>query len=171
MIGEQRLFEEEVLRIARALFSPEADLQRISEESFQGSAYLGHQERDGIIVGEDSVTVIEATVSKLKAKAAADGKKLAEDCSTLARQYHFKSVKAFVVTRDEPTVDPRKAITDLRAAHIVACSFKQFHCLLVDAREYLTLRRRYPFGSAREPRTGNHAELEDYVQIDLHVIL
>ena len=64
----EREFEAEVLQLSRAIFAP--------EESFQGSTYLGGAERDGIFITNDSVVVVECTVSRRKDKAEKDGRKL-----------------------------------------------------------------------------------------------
>ncbi|PYC68370.1 hypothetical protein C7C46_29235 [Streptomyces tateyamensis] len=153
---EESEFEAEVLRISRALFAP--------ENEFQGSTYIGTAERDGVFVGPDSVTIVECTVSRRKDKAEKDGRKLYEACVAKARQYPFKSVKGFFVTRDEPTADQRTVIKSL-GSPLFACSFAQLRGQLVDSLRYLELRDFYPFGSAREP-SGDHGDLKPYVAVD-----
>ncbi|QQN78561.1 NACHT domain-containing protein [Streptomyces sp. XC 2026] len=150
-------FEADVLRISRAIFAP--------ENEFQGSTYIGTAERDGVFVGPDSVTIVECTVSRRKDKAEKDGKKLREACSSMARQYPFKSIKGFFVTRDEPTADQRAVIKGF-GPPLIACSFSQLRSQLVDSMQYLELRSSYPFGSAREPRSGDYSDLKPYVAVD-----
>ncbi|MFD9937260.1 NACHT domain-containing protein [Streptomyces massasporeus] len=150
-------FEAEVLRISRALFAP--------ENEFQGSTYIGTAERDGVFVGPDSITIVECTVSRRKDKAEKDGKKLQEACLALARQHPFKSVKGFFVTREEPTADQRTAIKGF-GPPLIACSFAQLRSQLVDSLRYLELRTSYPFGSAREPGSGDYSDLKPYVAVD-----
>ncbi|WP_086739617.1 hypothetical protein [Streptomyces glaucescens] len=150
-------FEAEVLRISRALFAP--------ENEFQGSTYIGTAERDGVFVGPDSVTIVECTVSRRKDKAEKDGKKLQEACLAMARQHPFKSVKGFFVTRDEPTADQRTVIKGF-GPPLIACSFAQLRSQLVDSLRYLELRASYPFGSAREPASGDYSDLKPYVAVD-----
>lgn len=154
---EESEFEAEVLRISRALFAP--------ENEFQGSTYIGTAERDGVFVGPDSVTIVECTVSRRKDKAEKDGKKLHEACLAKARQYPFKSVKGFFVTREEPHADQRRVINGF-GAHLVACSFSQLRNQLVDSSRYIELRDSYPFGSAREPSNGDYGDLKPYVAVD-----
>ncbi|MEV7021387.1 NACHT domain-containing protein [Kitasatospora sp. NPDC093558] len=154
---EESEFEAEVLRISRALFAP--------ENEFQGSTYIGTAERDGVFVGPDSVTIVECTVSRRKDKAEKDGKKLHDACVAKAREYPFKSVKGFFVTREEPTADQRMVIKSF-SSPLVACSFAQLRGQLVDSLKYLELRGLYPFGSAREPSSGDHGDLKPYVAVD-----
>ncbi|MGW4037122.1 NACHT domain-containing protein [Streptomyces sp. NPDC004778] len=154
---EESEFEAEVLRISRALFAP--------ENEFQGSTYIGSAERDGVFIGPDSVTIVECTVSRRKDKAEKDGKKLHEACLAMARQYPFKSIKGFFVTNDEPTADQRTVIKGF-GPPLVACSFAQLRGQLVDSLRYLELRAPYPFGSAREPSSGDYNDLKPYVAVD-----
>lgn len=154
---EESEFEAEVLRISRALFAP--------ENEFQGSTYIGTAERDGVFVGPDSVTIVECTVSRRKDKADKDGRKLHEACLVKARKYPFKSVKGFFVTREEPTADQRVVIKGF-GPPLIACSFAQLRSQLVDSLGYLKLRGSYPFGSSREPSSGDHEDLKPYVAVD-----
>lgn len=154
--AEDEAFEEEVLRIARAVFAP--------HQPHQGAAVVSGRERDGIIHGDDIVVAIEATTSRALDKAKKDGSKLKEACEGLARQHRFKAVKGYFVTRDEPTAQQRDAISALRAP-VIACSFAQFRSHLIDSRDYLDSRQNYPFGSARNPGTGSATELDDYISI------
>ncbi|MFF0557734.1 NACHT domain-containing protein [Streptomyces sp. NPDC004266] len=154
---EEAAFEAEVLRISRALFA--------GENEFQGSTYIGTAERDGVFVTADSVVIVECTVSRLKKKAEKDGRKLYDACLAKSREHPFKSVKGFFVTREEPTADQRLVIKNL-GQPLVACSFAQLRGQLVDSLKYLELRPLYPFGSAREPSSGDHEALKPYVAVD-----
>lgn len=155
---DEAAFEEEVLRVARALFA--------RDRPFQGSTYLDQAERDGLFEGEDLVVVVEATVSHRLDKARKDGDKLLQACNALAKKHRFKGVKGYFVTRDEPEVDQRRYIEGL-GGNIVACSISQFRSLLIDSKEYLECRDQYAFGSARNPDTGSAIELESYLEIGL----
>ncbi len=150
MDNDDDIFEAEVLRTARALFS-ENPLR-------EGATYLNGTERDGIFITADAVTIIEATVSRRLDKAEKDGKKLKEACAGLSREHPFKRVKGYFVTRSEPTADQRKAIKALKTSDVVACSHAQLRAQLIDSREYLATRTNYPFGSARNPLSGDHRE-------------
>ena len=154
---DESAFEADVLRISRALFAP--------ENEFQGSTYIGNAERDGVFIGPDSVVIVECTVSRRKEKAEKDGKKLDEACAAMNRQYPFKSVKGFFVTSEEPHADQRRVINRF-GPHLVACSFAQLRSQLVDSLRYLELRNSYPFGSAREPSSGDYGDLKPYIAVD-----
>lgn len=150
-------FEAEVLRIARALFA--------RENEYQGSTYIGNQERDGVFIGADLIVIVECTVSRRLDKAQHDGKKLLDACKQKAREHEFKAIKGYFVTRDEPTADQRRAIKNL-GGPLVACSFTQFRNKLIDSSQYLELRDAHYFGSARDPETGKHKNLRPYVPVD-----
>jgi hypothetical protein len=151
-------FEAEVLRVARALWA--------KDKPFQGSMMLQGAERDGVFVGDDLIAVVEATVSRRVDKAQKDGDKLKQACERLAKQNPLKAVKGYFVTREEPTAEQRQYIDRLKAG-VVACSFAQLRSLLINSREYLTVRANYAFGSARNLETGEAANLDDYVPIGL----
>ncbi|MFF1572464.1 NACHT domain-containing protein [Leifsonia sp. NPDC058292] len=155
---DERLFEEEVLRVARALFA--------KDRPYQGSGYLDATERDGIFIGDDLIVVVEATVSRRLDKAHKDGDKLKQACDRLAKEHRFKGVKGYFVTRDEPTADQRQYIDRLDAP-IIACSLTQLRSKLIDSNEYLTLRALYAFGSARNPLSGSMTDLDEYVPFGL----
>lgn len=154
--AEDAAFEQEVARIARAIYAPHLP--------HQGSTVIDGRERDLVIEGEDVVVVIEATTSRTLEKARKDGQKLKELCDRLATQHRFKAIKGYFVTRDDATAQQRDAITALRGP-ITACSLAQFRGQLIDSRDYLESRLMYPFGSARNPETGSTTELERYVPL------
>jgi energy-coupling factor transporter ATP-binding protein EcfA2 len=157
-VDQEVLFEQEVLRVARALWA--------KDSPYQGSVLLDGAERDGVFVGSDLVAVVEATVSKKLDKAKKDGDKLKAACEKLARQHPMKAVKGYFVTKEEPTAEQRQYIDKLKAG-IVACSFAQLRSQLINSREYLTVRDRYPFGSARNPATGDPIDLGSYIPLGL----
>jgi hypothetical protein len=155
---DEVFFEAEVLRVARALW--------VSDKPFQGSSMLEGAERDGIFVGTDVVAVVEATVSRRVDKAEKDGDKLKRACERLAKEHPMKAVKGYFVTREEPTAEQRQYIDRLRSG-LVACSFAQLRSLLINSREYLSVRDLYPFGSARNLDTGTADDLDEYIAIGL----
>ncbi len=154
---EQTSFENEVRRIARQLW-PEAQ--------YSGAQLVDGRERDGVFETEDCIHLVEATVSRSRDKALEDAKKLALLANKLQGKNRQKAVKCWFVTRDEPTADQREAVIK-RFSQVTALSFGQFQNKLIDAATYLSLRDNYPFGSVRDPATGNtHAKI-DYVALDL----
>ena len=150
------LFEAEVVRVARAVYAP--------DRPFQGSTVLDGRERDAVIIGDDVVVVVEATTSRALEKAKYDGTKLRDACERLAREHRFKAVKGFFVTQDDPTAQQRDAIAALNAP-VTACSIAQFRSQLIDSREYLEMRLRYAFGSARNPFNDSTTDLERYIPL------
>lgn len=155
---QQNLFENDVRRIARELW-PEAQ--------YQGAAIQEGRERDGVFETEECIHLIEATVSKTKAKAEEDSKKLANLSKKLQPKHHDKAIRAWFITKHEPTADQREAVK--RAGPTILClSFSQFQSRLVDAATYLKLRGNYPFGSVRNPETGQRVSEEiEYIALDL----
>ena len=154
---EQKSFEDETRRIARQLW-PEAQ--------YGGAQVVDGRERDGVFETEDCIHLLEATVSRSRDKALDDAKKLTTLANKLQARNRQKAVKAWFITKEEPTGDQRDAINK-RYGQVTALSFAQFQSKLIDAAAYLSLRYNYPFGSVRDPATGNtHAEI-DYVSLDL----
>lgn len=154
---EERLFENEVRRIARELW-PDAE--------FDGAQIVDGRERDGVFETEDCVHLIECTVSRSKQKAEDDSKKLVALAKKHQRRDSQKAMKCWFVTKEEPTADQRSLIRD-KYGSVTALGFAQFQSKLIDASLYLTLRDKYPFGSVRDPATGStNAEIE-YVTLDL----
>lgn len=76
-------------------------------------------------------------------------------------------MKGWFITREEPTADQRGVAEKRRDRRVVAVSFDQFRSKLVDARMYIDLRQRYPYGSVRDPETGDTPDKLDYVALDL----
>lgn len=154
---EREAFENEVRRIARQLW-PDAQ--------YSGARLVDGRERDGYFETEDCVHLIEATVSRAKDKAQYDIKKIVALAKKLQLQNQHKAVKGWFVTKSEPTVDQR----DVARQHhtlINALSFTQFQSKLIDAASYLSLRDNYPFGSVRDPATGNPRADVEYIPLEL----
>lgn len=156
LFDEDKIFEEEVLRIARQLW-PQAE--------YGGAEIVQGKERDGIFVGEDIVNLVECTTSRKKEKAEKDIGKLEELFDVQRKKYVQKAVKGWFITREEPTADQR-AVAQGSHGKVVALSFEQFRSKLIDAKGYLDLRRKYPFGSARDLETNSFEDRAEYVPLD-----
>lgn len=160
---EQVTFQDETLRVARELWS---------QAEYAGAEVVGGRERDGIFETEDCIHLLECTVSRTREKADTDSKKLAE----LARKYQAKrsdkAVKCWFVTKEEPTADQRAVIKTNSIGKnstvlITPISFSQFQAKLIDAATYLNLRDKYPFGSVRDPATGDYNANIEYIPLDV----
>lgn len=154
---EQRHFENEVRRIARQLW-PSAE--------YCGAQMIDGRERDGYFETEDCLHLIEATVSRSKDKAQEDIKKMVGLAKKIQPQVRHKAVKCWFITKHEPTAEQRE-IAKLHHSLVNALSFSQFQSKLIDAAGYLNLRGNYPFGSVRDPATGNPRTEVEYVPLDL----
>lgn len=156
-ISSPENFEDEVRRIARHLW-PGA--------RFDGSAKKGGRERDGVFITQDCVHLVEATTSRTKKKATKDTKKLVKLARRMEKGHPHKAIKCWFVTLHEPTADQRGE-ADKHPEYVTALSLHQFRSRLVDAQEYISLRKRYPFGSARDPVTGGHEDTTPFIPNDL----
>jgi hypothetical protein len=150
-------FENEARRVARALW-PEA--------RYSGSANVDGRERDGIFETEECIHLLEATTSRKLEKAKQDVGKLAALASKLQRSTLHKAVRAWFVTRDEPTADQRK-VAEKHRSFLTVLAFSQFQARLIDVRAYLAARQNYAFGSVRDPVTGGLHPTVDYVPLAL----
>jgi len=150
-------FENEVRRVGRALW-PEA--------RYSGALKLDGRERDGIFETEDCVHLLEATTSRRLDKARQDIGKLTSLAARLKGDSRQKAVRAWFVTRDEPTADQRQAAVKHKS-FLTILSFGQFQSRLVDVRAYLAARDNYAFGSVRDPVTGDLQPAVEYVPIAL----
>jgi len=153
----QKEFEQNVREIAVRLFPSAIG---------GGSEIVDSCERDGIFITEDTIHIIEATVSRSKEKASNDGKKINKLIGSLQKKHPEKAVKGWFITKDEPTADQRSAIHKLNSA-ISALSFNRFQSKLIDAKEYFTCRENYPYGSVRDPNTGKYTFHDEYINIAL----
>lgn len=157
MADDDHEFEDEVRRLARHLW-PEAQ--------YGGAAMVDSRERDGIFETEECVHLIEATTSTRKAKVQHDAQKLADLARTLQKKPSAKPVKCWLVTRQEPTGEQRSAAGTV-SGQIHVLSIAQFESRLVDASSYLTARGNYPFGSVRDPSSGDPNPKAGYVPLTL----
>jgi hypothetical protein len=149
-------FEKEVIKIASHLW-PEA--------FGGGSEVVNGSERDGVFITEDSIQLIECTISRTKDKAEKDVKKLSTLAREMQRKFPEKAVKAWFITKDEPTADQR-AVVNSQGYLVTSCSFEKFQSKLIDPWNYFNCRNNYPFGSVRDPLTGDYKNHEEYVDID-----
>ncbi len=156
---ESKHFEDEVRRIARALW-PEAE--------FSGADIMDSKEVDGVFETEDCIHIVEATISRRMEKAKQDVNKISKLLRKIQGKSGTRAVRGWFVTRDEPTADQRK-VTDKFRSSINVLSFSQFQARLIDSRSYLSARDVYPFGSVRDPATGLHEKNKEieYVALDL----
>lgn len=157
MLDENRDFENEVRRIARALW-PSAQ--------YSGAASEDGRERDGVFETEECIHLLEATTSRRLEKATEDIGKLISLAARFQRGNSRKAVRAWFVTRDEPTADQRR-VAEKYKSFLAALSFSQFQARLIDVRAYLAARDRYAFGSVRDPVTGDLEPSADYVPVAL----
>lgn len=158
----ERIFENEVRRIARALW-PEAH--------FQGAVMVENRERDGVFVTEDVVHIVEATTSRQKAKAQYDCEKIVTLSKALQAQYQDKVIRGWFITQDEPTIDQAEAAKREVAKvklRLTSCSFETFRKRLIDAASYLEHRSVTPFGSIANLSDGSSFVPDDeYVELDI----
>lgn len=154
---EHKIFEDEARRIARELW-PFAQ--------YGGASMVDGRERDGIFETEECFHLLEATTSRKKEKAENDIQKMVALATKLQKQTPFKAVKCWFVTKEEPTADQRSVAIKHKGL-VNAVSYSQFQAKLIDARTYLTLRDKYPFGSVRDPETGGISPTIDYIPLDL----
>jgi hypothetical protein len=157
MFADEHEFEDEVRRIARLLWPSAA---------YGGAALEDGRERDGVFESEEFVHLIECTVSRSKQKAIEDLEKLEKLSRKYQARHPQKFVKGWFVTLYEPTADQRSVFRKVQG-RIVVVSFDQFRSRLVDARSYLDARGLYPFGSVRDPDTGDATFSIEYVPLDV----
>lgn len=154
MALDGRDFEDEVRRVARELW-PTAQ--------YGGAAMEFGRERDGVFDTEWVVHLIEATTWRTKAKAQQDIEKLVRLRRRLLTR--GKPVQCWFVTQSEPTADQRSVAPKDGSVNVL--SFEQFRSKLVDAHGYLRSRSKYPFGSARDPQSGQFEVREKYLPLTL----
>lgn len=154
---QDRLFEDEVRRIARELW-PQAE--------HDGAMVLEGRERDGIFETEECVHLVECTVSRTQQKARDDAQKLTTLAKKLQPKRPQKAVKCWFITREEPLAEQRAAIKEKNGT-VIVLSFAQFQGKLIDVGSYLGLRMNYPFGSVRDPANPSSREGIEYVPLDL----
>jgi len=149
-------FEREVRRIAGLLYP---------EDGSAGATMVDGRETDGVFITEDAAIAIEATISREKAKAEKDGRKLKALAEQLAKRHPYKAIKGFFVTRTDPTAHQLDAIKRI-GSPIIAISYAKFRARLIDGRAYIDARNYHAFGSARDPETNDVQLHDSYVSID-----
>lgn len=154
--AEAQEFEHSVIEIARNLFPADA---------FGGSTIYEGKERDGIFKTDAVIAVIECTTSRKKDKAEKDGAKLKSAAERLSRENPFTAIKAYFITRDEPTADQRDAIKKI-GPPVAILSFRSFQRLLIDVGTYNNVRKSHRFGSARDPETDSVESLDKYIPLE-----
>lgn len=154
---ENEQFENDVLRIARALWPAAA---------YSGASKVDGQERDGIFETDECVHLVEATTSRRKDKAEKDIGKLVKLAQKYQKKAISKATRCWFITRDEPTVDQRK-VAEKHRAMLNALSFAQFQSHLIDSMSYLASRDQYHFGSVRNPATGIGEPAVDFIEVML----
>lgn len=148
----------------------ESEVHRVCSLLYPGDVYGGPtnvdgQERDGIYVTDDLVVIVEATTSATKAKAEKDGKKLKQLADSLSRKYPYKGIKAYFITRQEPTADQMDVVRKI-GLPVTAISFSRLRSNLIDSKAYLSARMDAQFGSARDPETDAVEVIDRYVSLD-----
>lgn len=139
---EDAAFESEVRRIARIRFDADTG----------GAEIEDGRERDGVFITDEAIHVVEATTSAKKEKAEKDIEKIRTLLQQLRKQHPYKAQKGWFVTKDDPTAHQREVLKDSRYSGLVdAVSLHHFASKIVDGKEYIALRRKHAFGSARDP--------------------
>lgn len=156
--GDDKTYEAEVLRIARAKWPTSA---------MSGAAMLDGRERDGIFETEESVHFIEATTSRSQDKARYDTKKLHQAVIQQTKLTPLKGARGWFITAEEPTADQRKEVEKTGKGQVVAVSFAQFQQSVIDVGAYLATRLNHVFGSVLDPETRQPNPATDYVPINL----
>lgn len=154
---ENEQFENDVRRIARALW-PAAE--------FFGATHIDGREYDGIFETEECIHIIEATTSRRVQKAKQDIDKLKRAMTKYRGADKYRAIRGWFITRDEPTADQR-GLANQRRDGINVLSFSQFQARIIDSKSYLDARDKYPFGSVRDPKTGDNDPTVKYVPLDL----
>lgn len=155
MQQDDQHFENEVRRVARALW-PEA--------RYSGAKKVDGRERDGYFETEECIHLLEATTSRKQDKARQDIGKLVSLATKLQRTSSPKAVRAWFVTRDEPTADQRQVAEKYRNL-VTVLGFSQFQARIIDVRAYLEARGNCAFGSVRDPVRGGLKPAVEYVPL------
>lgn len=156
-IDEQKSLEIEVRRIANELWPSALG---------GGSDMFDGKERDGVFITEDSIHLIECTTSRSKAKAIQDVKKLTSLVKEMRKHHPDKAIKGFFITKSEPTADQRSVANNSEYS-VYAISLEKFQARLIDVAQYRNCRDNYPFGSVRDPQTGQPFCSDEYIPVDL----
>ena len=153
--SEQRIFEEEVRRVCRALWPNSPN---------NGPSSLLGRERDGIFETDETIHIVEATVSKKKDKARTDINKSIELARNFRANSSGKFVKIWFVTSTDPTVEQsevgKRARTKAKLP-VEVISYKQLSSRIVDGPRYLEIRSHYPFGSIRSLDNDDSTQVDE----------
>ena len=151
-------FEKEVRRIASLLWPTAA--------AGSGSVIIDGREHDGVYETEECIHLVECTTSRQKYKAVEDTNKMSAVAEKLRKARRDKAVKCWFVTREDVTADQRTVCQTAKVA-AAPLSFHQFQAKIIDARDYLQIRKNHRFGSAYDPRNESFTENVKYVEIEL----
>lgn len=150
-------FEKEVRRIARLLW-PAAE--------GAGAVMIDGREHDGVFETDECVHLVESTISRAEKKAVEDCKKMSAIAEKLRKTRPEKAVKCWFITKDETTPDQRTVCQTYKNL-VAPLSFHQFQAKLMNASDYLAMRKKHRFGSAYDPVTDSYTENLNYIEIDL----
>lgn len=154
-IQNGRKFEEEVLRVARAIWT---------HDQSGGAEFLDGRERDAVFYEEDVIHLVEMTIDRSESKAEKDCKKLVKLAAALRKSNPEKVVKCWFVTREEPT-DRQRTISRNLGYPITVTGFAQFQSKIIDSALYLKCRNNHRFGSVSNP--ADPAADVSFVPIDV----
>lgn len=160
---DPRIFEDEVRRVARALW-PKA--------AAGGAAMIDGRERDGVFDEGEIIHIVEATALRTLDKVRTDLKKSVDLVKTVRREHPEKLVKIWIVTAHDPTADQKSVIPEFRKKSkcpIEVCGFRSFSAKLIDSAGYLRLRQNHAFGSVRNPADDKDIEVPetDFVPLEM----
>jgi hypothetical protein len=152
-------FERTVRQVGRYVFDP---------LSGGRSEIYGGRERDGVYVTDTHIICVEATISQSAKKIKEDLVKTLELIKDQRRQFPDKFVAGYLITQHEPSAEQAEAAKSFKKDNIKLISFKLFNSWLIDGEKYISLRRNYPFGSARDLRSNATAiDLSKTIELDL----
>lgn len=154
---EEHAFEEEVRRVARALWPSCVH---------PGAIEIGGRECDGYFETEECIHLIECTTSRKLEKAEQDIAKLDSAARDLRKQHRDKSVKTWFITRYDATSDQMRVVRS-STSDVTAQSFTTFQEKLIDVATYLDCRIKHRFGSIDHPISGQSADDIKYIPIPI----
>jgi hypothetical protein len=154
---EERAFEEEVRRIARALWPSCVQ---------SGPIDINGRECDGYFETEECIHLIECTTSRTLEKAKQDISKLDSAAGKLRKNHRDKSVKTWFVTRFDATSEQMNVVRASKS-DVVAMSFTTFQEKLIDVAAYLDCRLKHRFGSIDHPISGQSSDDIKYIPIPI----
>ena len=155
--AEEHAFEEEVRRIAKAMWP--LYLQ-------SGAMNLSGLECDGYYETEDCIHLLECTCSRLMYKAEKDVAKLDGAADKLRAERRDKGVKTWFITKFDPTND-QMGIVRKSTSVVTGISYSTFQAKLMDVGTYLECRLKHRFGSIDHPVQGQDANEIKYIDIPI----